>query len=124
MIAKLLLCFGIIAAVAIATVTWLCGQMFHCGCAFTEGMRYCNVHRPMGPRCPWCSSSFWVFNLAFGAVLAATAATIFAALKSMRPSLWVGLPVGLASYILWVNLMGLFFALLFQYPIFYGARIP
>jgi hypothetical protein len=65
-----------------------------------------------------------VFNLAFGAVLAATAATIFAALKSMRPSLWVGLPVGLASYILWVNLMGLFFALLFQYPIFYGARIP
>lgn len=86
-------------------------------------MRHCNVHRFMGPRCPWCSSNTWAFNLAFGAVLAGTAATILGALKSIRPSLWVGLMIGLAGYILWVNLMGLGWALLFRYPIFYGVSI-
>jgi hypothetical protein len=34
----------------------LCGLAFRCGCEmmWMAAAEHCNVHRPVGPHCPWC----------------------------------------------------------------------
>ncbi len=46
----------LICALAALALYPFCGLAFRCGCVAMGmgGEAHCNVHRPVGPHCPWC----------------------------------------------------------------------
>jgi len=118
-----ILCSGVTLVVALGTITAFCGLIFQCGCTLTAGMKYCNVHNPQGPHCPWCSHGNIGFYVPFAIILAATLATITWALGRFRGSIGAGLLAGMIGYFLWGSLVGLATALYWNYPYFCFWRL-
>lgn len=103
--------------VAVGSCAWdyvfenpICGAIFRCGCTWEwdGGWANCNVHKPSGPRCPWCiakgggavavNAAFVVALMVLGWALAAT----WAHRKSRRASREGGLQT---PRFLWVRFL-------------------
>lgn len=109
-------CLAIMAVLEAATITSFCGQVFHCGCSYSEGMAHCNINKP-GPDCPWCSHGKAGFYGLFLFILLGIAASIWAVLKRSGFRLLWGLAAGVAGYLVCGVLVAVAFAVCDGYPL-------
>ncbi len=100
-----------------ATITALCGQIYRCGCSYSEGMAYCNVNSPSEPNCPWCSHGETGFYTLFGLILLGTMVSIWLGFRRFGANLVSGLASGLIGYLVWGVLVALAFAFYDDYPL-------
>ena len=112
-----LFCLGGVAVLEVATITAFCGQVYRCGCSYSEGMTYCNVNSRSEPSCPWCSHGKSGFYMLFGLILAGTALSICLAFRRFGPSLVPGLVAGIMGYLVWGVLVALAFTFYDDYPL-------
>ena len=120
---RLLVCFGILLALEVATIGAFCGQLFGCGCTLTTGMTHCNIYTGEGAPCPWCSHGWAGFYLPFAVIVMGSAAGMIWSLKRASNSLVQGLVGGLAGYLLWGSLVGLVTAVYYDHPHIYGWNL-
>ncbi len=112
-----LFCLGIVAVVEVVTITAFCGQVYRCGCSYSEGMTYCNVNSPSEPNCPWCSHGKTGFYMLFSLIVLGTMVSILLSFRRFRPNLVSGLAAGLIGYLVWGVLAALAFAFYDDYPL-------
>ncbi|MEE8350282.1 MAG: hypothetical protein V3R94_11965 [Acidobacteriota bacterium] len=113
-----------VAVVAYVTILPFCGLIFSCGCSLQSGILHCNIFEAGQPDCPWCSQSRGAFWTLFFAINAAFSGTIWLAFRRISPGIGVGLAAGIVGYIVWGSLAGLAYALVRDYPTFYGGMLP
>jgi hypothetical protein len=118
---------GILLLVMAGSVLPLCGGMFRCGCTLLHGDKYCNIHEPHVPHCPWCAAHWSVMAGVFAAVLVAGAAGVYGGLRIARGDGWqrllTGVGLGVAGYLATASLAGLIMAVVMRYPMWWGIRV-
>ena len=105
------------AGVSLLFIVNLCDALFQCGCRswWNGGARYCNIHQPDTPYCPWCSFGWWGFVVPIGTIFLAQTGIAFAPGKlSWRNRLLLSL----LSFPVVGALVGLVFAWVTRYPVF------
>ena len=104
----------------------LCGAMFSCGCSLLTAAKYCNIHNPAGPHCPWCQSHAWA-GVSFVAMLAAGGMGAWGGLARGQLQVWrrtlAAIALGLISAGVVGSLFGLIIAIAYRYPTWWGMRI-
>jgi hypothetical protein len=107
--------------------TFLCGQIFRCGCTWTlaGGAVNCNIHNPTGPHCPWCVGSYvlWPKEATFTVILMVLAylgtreyLTRRSAPEVVHKRSWMRHIAPFVMYIMHHLLVGLIYALASGYP--------
>jgi hypothetical protein len=120
---------------AVAAIVWvatavimlpMCGAMFSCGCTLLTAAKYCNIHNPVGPHCPWCQSHAWA-AVVFVAMLAAGGLGVWGGLARWRLQGWrrllAGIGLGVGTAFVLGSLCGLIMAVALDYPTWWGIRV-
>jgi hypothetical protein len=104
----------------------MCGAMFSCGCSLLMAAKYCNIHQPRVPHCPWCVSHAWA-AVSFIAMLIAGGLGVLGGLGRWRKEGWLrslaGIGIGLAAALVVGSLAGLIMAVALHYPTWWGIRV-
>ena len=104
----------------------MCGAMFSCGCSLMTAAKYCNIHQPAVPHCPWCVSHTWG-AVSFVAMLIAGSLGVLGGLARWRLHGWrrmlSGIALGLTAALIVGSLAGLTLAVSFGYPTWWGIRV-
>ena len=98
-------------ALAAAALYPFCSLAFRCGCVAMGlgGDVHCNVHRPVGPHCPWCEHA-WLGTAGLVLTLLAQATFYLSVFRRSRSELTAGFaallafPVAalLAAFLTWL----------------------
>jgi hypothetical protein len=104
----------------------MCGRMFSCGCSLLTAAKYCNIHDPAAPHCPWCQSHAWA-GTSFVAMLGAGGLGALGGMALGRLHGWrrllAGMGLGVVAAFVMGSLSGLIVAVAYRYPTWWGMRV-
>jgi hypothetical protein len=117
---------AIVWVITSAATLPMCGAMFSCGCSLLTAAKYCNIHQPGVPHCPWCVSHVWAV-VSFAAMLIAGGLGVLGGLTRSGVEGWqrmlTGISLALAAALILGSLAGLILAVSFGYPTWWGLRV-
>jgi hypothetical protein len=97
--------------------------MYRCGCTFlwAGSARYCNIHQPDAPHCPWCVAGAepllaGVLGLA---MFGGPAASMYWFNKRQNASTLKLVATGLLAFVIIAIISGYIFKLVYDYPYFF-----
>src|SRR5437588_6713329 len=99
MLRRLVICTAILIVLSMVTVLPICGLMFRCGCTMISGEKYCNIHQPRVPHCPWCEGGAKAFVPGYVVAMLTATGAVSLALRDPRRSIWIALLAGAAAYL-------------------------
>lgn len=69
----------VLALVTSAFFIDLCNAIYQCGCQslWAGAASQCNIHRPIGPHCPWCALPAWMSACMAGSIVLLQAVVLY-----------------------------------------------